>query len=103
MTDPRIDKLASSAILTNTQFRMSFAPRNPEARITALKFEARADKIAQMQNLMQLGTIHIQIKAGFGEERSIELSGPEAMLLFDGLDKFITELPRAQAAKPLDE
>lgn len=103
MTDPRIDPLGASAILTDTQFRMTFAPLNEAERVVAMKFHARRAKIDQMQSLMKLGTIHIQIKAGFSPERHYELSGPEAMLLMDGLDKFVTELPRAQQAKPVDE
>lgn len=98
MSDPRIDPLGSSAILTDTQMRLAFAPRDPEAKITALGLNVHAAKIDKLQSLMQLGTIHLQIKAGFAPERSIELSGPEIMLLMDLADRFVTELPRAQKA-----
>lgn len=99
MNDPRIDALSNSAILTDTQLRLTFAPRDPQAKVTALKVPVRADKIDQMQAMMQLGTVHIQLKAGFGLERSIELSGPELMILMDAADRFVTELPAAQRAK----
>lgn len=36
-TDPRIDALGSSAILTDTQLRITFAPERPEARVVALR------------------------------------------------------------------
>lgn len=96
MTDPRIDPLTSAAILTDTQMRLAFAPQDPDAKVVALTVPVRNAKLAQMQSLMQLGRIHLQVKAGFGEERSIELSGPELMVLIDMADRFVTELPRAQ-------
>lgn len=101
-TDPRIDPLGSSAILTDTQFRLSFAPRDPEERVLAMQFAVRATKIAQLQSMMKLGDIHLQIKEGFGVERHSVISGPEMVLLMDAFDKFVTELPGAQRAKPID-
>lgn len=98
MADPRIDTLGSTAILTDTQLRLAFAPLDPEAKVSALQIEVRADKIVQMQALAKIGTVHFQIKSGFGEERSIELTVPEVFLLIDLADRFVTELPRAQAA-----
>lgn len=98
MADPRIDPLTSSAILTDTQFRLAFAPADPDAKITALTVPVRGTKITQMQALMALGRVHFQVKAAFGEERSIELSGPELMVLIDMADRFVTELPRARQA-----
>ncbi len=103
MTDPRIDPLGSSAILTDTQVRVSFAPHDGEARVVALSSKSRADRLLQMQSLMALGRVHIQVKAGFGAERSIELSPPEVMVIFELLDRFVTELPRAQQAKAIEE
>lgn len=100
MPDPRIDPLNSAAIITDTQMRIAFAPADPDAKITALKVPVRNAKLAQMQAQMLLGRVHIQIKAAFGEERSIELSGPELFVLMDLADRFVTELPRAQAATP---
>lgn len=94
LRDPRIDALSNSAILTDTQVRLTFAPRNPDSRVLAKLLNVSADKITQMQALMQLGTIHLQIKAGFGAERSIELNGPEGLILMELFDRFITELPR---------
>lgn len=102
MSDPRIDPLERAAILTDTQLRLAFAPADPQAKITALKLPVRAAKIAALQSRMQLGTVHIQIKDGFGAERSIELSGPELMILMDMADRFVTELPRAQQAGAVD-
>lgn len=99
MSDPRIDSLGSSAILTDTTLRLTFAPVDESAKVTALKVPVRHDKLVQLQSVMQLGKVHLQIKAGFAPERSIELTGPELMVLIDMADRFVTELPRAQAAK----
>lgn len=103
MTDPRIDPLDRTAILTDTQLRLAFAPADPEAKITALKVPVRSAKIDQMQSLMALGVVHVQIKAGFAPERSIELTGPELMILIDAADRFVTELPRARQASAQPE
>lgn len=103
MADPRIDSLGRTAILTDTQLRLAFAPLDPEAKVSALQIEVRADKVAQMQALAKLGTVHVQIKAGFGAERKIELTVPELFLLIDLADRFVTELPRAQAASAASE
>ena len=96
MTDPRIDPLGAAAILTDTQLRVAFAPADPKTKIVALKVPIRKAKIDQLQSLMALGTVHVQLKAGFGAERHIELTGPEIMILMDALDKFVTELPSSQ-------
>lgn len=101
--DPRIDPLGRAAILTDTQVRIAFAPRDPEAKIIALKVPVRAAKLDEMQLLMQLGTIHLQLKAGFAGERHLELTGPELMVLMEMADRFVTELPRAMKAAPEDE
>lgn len=103
MTDPRIDPLGSSVILTDTQVRVSFAPHNDEERVIALKSNSRQLTLDQMQSLMALGRVHLQVKAGFGIERSIELSPPEVMVIFELLDRFVTELPRASRAKAIEE
>lgn len=103
MTDPRIDPLARSAILTDTQVRIAFAPHDPEAKVTAITVPVRGAKITALQSQMQLGTVHIQIKAAFGDERHLELSGPELMVLMELVDRFVTELPRAQAARVAGE
>lgn len=103
MPDPRIDPLGATAIFTDTQVRIAFAPLAPEAKIIALKVPVRKAKVDQMQSIMQLGTIHIQLKAWFAAERHLELSGPELMVLMEMADRFITELPRAQKAEPEDE
>jgi hypothetical protein len=95
--DPRIDPLGAAAILTDTQLRVAFAPLDPKAKVVALQVPIRKAKIDQLQSLMALGTVHVQIKAGFGAERSIELTGPEIMILLDALDKFVTELPSTGA------
>lgn len=103
MTDPRIDPLGASAILTDTQVRVSFAPSDPEERVIALSSKSRQDRLLQMQALMALGRVHVQVKAAFGAERNIDLSPPEIMVLMELLDRFITELPRAQRAKAVEE
>lgn len=101
--DPRVDPLGAAAILTDTQFRLSFAPRDPDERVIALQFQARKAKIDQMQSLMQLGEVHVQVKAGFAAERHVVYTGPEIILLMDAFDRLVTELPAAQRAKPLDD
>ncbi len=103
MTDPRIDPLGASAILTDTQVRLSFAPSDPDERVIALKSNSRAANLLQMQGLMALGRVHLQVKAAFGEERSIELSPPEIMVVMELLDRFVTELPRASRAKAMPD
>jgi hypothetical protein len=100
-SDPRIDPLNNAAILTDTQVRISFAPADEDARVVALSSKSRGVKLMQMQSLMQLGRVHIQVKAGFGEERSIDLTPPEIMVIYELLDRFITELPRASRAEAL--
>lgn len=101
--DPRIDPLNSSAILTDTQLRCSFAPRDPEERVVALQVPVRKAKLDQLASMMKLGTFHIQIKSGFEPERSIALKPEEVPLLMDALDRVVTELPRAQAAKAVGD
>lgn len=103
MTDPRIDDLGRNAILTDTTLRIAFAPADPKAAITALKVPVRHDRVTQMQSLMQLGLIHVQIKPGFGDEKHHVYTGPEVMILLEALDRFVTELPRAQQAKPQED
>lgn len=103
MPDPRIDPLSNAAILTDTQVRISFAPRDEKAKVVALKVPVRAAKLVEMQSIMQLGTIHLQLKAGFAAERHLEMTGPELMVLLEMADRFITELPRAQRAGASEE
>lgn len=99
MADPRIDPLPRSAVVTDTHMRMTFAPADQLAKVTAITVPMPAIKLTQMQSLMQLGAVHLQVKAPFQEERHIQLSGPELMVLIEMADRFVTELPRAQAAK----
>jgi hypothetical protein len=101
--DPRIDPLGTSAILTDTQFRIAFAPIDQMVKATGLMFKARKAKLDDMQSQMRVGDVHVQIKAGFAPERHVVLTGPETMLLMDAFDKFITELPDASRAKPIEE
>lgn len=96
MTDPRVDKLGNSAILTDTQFRIAFAPRDEKAKIVALKADVRQTKTDQLSSMMALGMVYIQVKAAFGIERTIALTPPEVVILMDLFDKFITELPKAE-------
>lgn len=96
--DPRIDKLSAAGILTDTQVRLAFAPADPKAPVVALKASSRAARLVNMQSQMKLGRIYIQIKEGFGAERSIDLSGPEFLMIQELGDRLITELPAAQAA-----
>jgi hypothetical protein len=96
--DPRIDKLGNAAVLTDTQVRLSFAPQDEKANVIGITAPIRALKILQMASLMQVGRVHIQIKEGFGEERHLELSGPELMIIMDLADRLVTELPAAQRA-----
>lgn len=103
MTDHRIEPLGAAAILTDTQFRIAFAPTDPADKATALQFTVRKAKIDQLQSQMRLGAIHVQIKAGFAAERHVVLTGPEILLLMDAFDKFITELPDASRAAPIEE
>lgn len=103
MSDPRIDTLGNAAILTDTQFRLAFAPHDEKAPVVAMKVNTRQSKINQMQAMMKVGTIHLQVKAGFGKERHVELTGPELMVLMDMADRFVTELPGARQAKPIEE
>lgn len=103
MNDHRIEPLGAAAILTDTQFRIAFAPTDPADNAIALKFTARKAKTDDMQMSMRSGAVHVQIKAGFAPERHIVLTGPEIMLLMDAFDKFITELPDASRAKPIEE
>lgn len=103
MTDPRIDPLGSSAILTDTQVRVSFAPHDPDERAIALHTKSRSTTLLEMQSRMALGRVHIQVKAAFGEERHIDLSPPEIMVIMELLDRFVTELPRAQRATAIGE
>jgi hypothetical protein len=92
--DPRIDALGSTAILTDTQFRVTLAPARPEARVVALRNEVNLMRISQIAALTQQGSVHIQIKAGFAPERKLVVTPAELALLYDLLDKFVTELPR---------
>ncbi len=100
--DPRISPLGATAILTDTQIKLTFAPTRPEARVVGLQIEVNAMKMAQMSALMQQGAVHVQIKAGFAAERRLTFTPAEMVTLYDMLDKFITELPRVddKAAKP---
>lgn len=101
--DPRAEPLGAAAILTDTQFRLSFLPRDPNERAIAMQFVARAAKMGDMQSQMRLGDVLVQVKAGFASERQITLSAPEIVLLMDAFDKFITELPAASLAAPIEE
>jgi hypothetical protein len=92
--DPRIDTLGSSAILTDTRIRLTFAPERPEARVVALEKEVRAAMVEKLASMMQLGKVHIQIKAGFGAERKLVLAPAEMVMIYDLVDRFIAELPR---------
>lgn len=102
-SDHRIDLLGAAAILTDTQFRIAFAPQDPSDKATALQFVARKAKMEQLQSQMRLGDVHVQVKAGFAAERHFVLSGPEIVLLMDAFDKFITELPDASRAGVIEE
>lgn len=99
MADPRIDPLPRSAVVTDTHIRLSFAPADSEAKVTAITTPMPALKLTRMQSLMQLGKVHVQVKSPFTHERAIELSGPELMVLMEMADRFVHELPRAQQAK----
>lgn len=99
MTDPRIDPLGNSSILTDTVMRLAFAPVDKDAKITALKVPVRVKNVQALDAAMLKGTIHLQIKAGFGFERTIEMSPAELMIFIDMADRFITELPQARKAE----
>lgn len=103
MKDPRIDPLNNAAILTDTVMRLAFAPADPKAKVTALRVPMRASKLEAMQSSMRLGTVHLQLKAGFAPERHIELTPPELFALLEMGDRFITELPEAQRAAPVPD
>lgn len=103
MKDPRIDPLNNAAILTDTVMRLAFAPADPKAKVTALCVPMRAAKLDAMQTSMRLGTVHLQLKAGFAPERHIELTPPELFALLEMGDRFLTELPDAQRAAPIVE
>lgn len=92
--DPRIDALGSSAILTDTQLRITFAPERPEARVVALRKDARCDQITRLETMTQRGKVHLQLKRGFAAERHLVLDPAEVALLYEMLDMFIQELPR---------
>lgn len=93
-TDPRVDPLGSSAILTDTRIRLTFAPERAEARVVALEKEVRATQVEQLASMMQLGKVHIQIKDGFAPERKLVLKPAEMVMIYDLFDRFIAELPR---------
>ena len=103
MTDPRIDTLGNSAILTDTQMRLVFAPHDPDARVIALGKGISAFTVANLSASMPLGKVHFQVKAGFAAERSVKLTVAELFLLIELADRFVTGLPGAQRAKPLPE
>ena len=92
--DPRLDvKLPRSAILTDTRVRLSFLPdAEPERIITAEK-EVPQTRLLQMAPMMRQGKVHIQIKAGFADERSLVLTPAELLILTQAADQFLTELP----------
>lgn len=92
--DPRVDPLGSSAILTDTRIRLTFAPERPEARVVALEKEVRLAQVEQLTGMMQLGKVHIQIKDGFAPERKLVLKPAEMVMIYDLVDRFIAELPR---------
>lgn len=94
--DPRVDTLGRAAILTDTQFRLTFAPADPKAKLVALQANAGQDKLLRIRSQMRVGQVVVQLKAGFGEERSIVLDPPEILLLIDLFDRFVTELPNAE-------
>ena len=99
--DPRIDPLGRAAILTDTQLRVAFAPRDPKERVIGFGVEVRKTQMYQLAGMMKLGSFHVQLKTGFEDERHYEFKPEEVPMLMDALDKIITELPAAQRAKPL--
>lgn len=101
--DKRIDPLGAAAILTDTQFRLSFLPHDEKAPAKALQFTARAAKMEQLSSQMLVGKVAVQIKAGFAPERVMEFTPAEIVLLMDAFDKFITELPGAARAEVIEE
>lgn len=100
--DERIDPLTAAAVLTDTQIRMAFAPENTSKRITALKQDLRQNAIDLLAVNCSRGSVHIQIKAGFGRERHMELTLPELLLVRELADKFIMELAMASDAPAFD-
>lgn len=98
--DERIDPLKAAAILTDTQIRIAFAPQNPKSRITAMKVDVREKQVQDLALYTSTGTVHLQIKAGFGRERHMELTLPEVLLLRTALEKFVMQMPTASVAKP---
>lgn len=94
MSDPRIDSLGNSAILTDTQFRITLAPERAESRVVALEKSVPKTNVDAIDANTQRGKVHIQIKAGFAPERHLLLSPAELALLYTMLDTFIQELPR---------
>ncbi len=101
--DERIDALTSAAILTDTQIRLAFAPENPKSRITALKKDARQSDIDLLSVQCSRGSVHLQIKSGFGRERHIELTIPELLLIQALMDQFVMGLPAASASTAIEE
>jgi hypothetical protein len=100
--DPRVDPLGNNAILTDTRIRISLAPRRPEVRVVALEQSVRAAQIERLASMTQQGVVHLQLKEGFAPERHYVLSPAELALLYDMLDKFITELPRVDRGPAAD-
>ncbi len=92
--DLRVDALGRTAILTDTQFRITLAPERAESRVVALEKSVPKTNIDALDANTQRGKVHIQIKAGFSPERHLVLSPAELALLYTMLDTFIQELPR---------
>lgn len=101
--DERIDALTNAAILTDTQIRLAFAPENPKTRIMALKHDIRQKQVDLLGVKCSRGSVHLQIKSGFGRERHIELTIPELLLVQALADKFVMELPSASGSEAIEE
>lgn len=101
--DERVDALVNAAILTDTQIRMAFAPENPKSRIIAVKQDIRQAQVDMLRIKCSRGSVHLQIKSGFGRERHIELTIPELLLVQALADKFVMELPSASGSAAIGD
>lgn len=92
--DPRLtERLSASAILTDTQIRLSFVPLNDAERVIAAHVNVRKAKIDAMTVGMRQGKVRIQLKEGFGSERELLLSPVEMFLITELCDRVLTEMP----------
>lgn len=96
-TDPRLKgSLPQPEVLRNKVVGITFVPPSADEAVFEAVVEADWTNLANMAVKLRPGKVRLQI-AGFGGEREIIFENTaELMLVYQMMDRFITELPSVE-------